>query len=123
VYILALKDALLNIGSLALASFVIAYAARAGYRVSKESFGADTEELVDPATDQQIVNNYGDIQKVSTERGIMNGQAVGQTLNHSMSGPYEQIMWGPDLSAYVMSVSASYPSFGQNYTGAAVGAN
>lgn len=116
---MTLTDSLLNIGSLALVSFVVAYAARAGYRVAKENFGSEQEVLVD----ETIVNNYGEIQKVSTERGIMQGRMVGQTYNLSNETPYGKIAYGPDLSAYTLSMAATTPTFGQNYSGAAVGAN
>lgn len=120
----ALTDNILGIGSLALLSFVVAFGARAGYRVAKETLGAETETvMINENTGQAIVNNYGEIQKVSTERGIMQGRMVGQTYNLSNETPYGKIQYGPDLSAYTLSMIATTPSFGQNYTGAAVGAN
>lgn len=108
------------------AAGIVAYVANRGIRTGFEAvtkFGSETERLVNENTGQEIVNNYGEIQKVSTERGIMAGRMVGQTYNLSNSTPYGKISYGPDLSAYTMTMSATTPSFGQNYTGAAVGAN
>jgi hypothetical protein len=102
---------------------VLALVFNYGFRMAKESFNSETEVLINENTGQEIVNNYGEIQKVSTERGIMAGRMVGQTYNLSNSTPYGKIAYGPDLSAYTLSMAATTPSFGQNYTGAAVGAN
>ena len=102
---------------------VIALALNYGFRVAKESFESETEVLINENTGQEIVNNYGEIQKVSTERGIMSARRGGKKDNLSNSTPDGKRGEGPDLSAYTLSMAATTPSFGQNYTGAAVGAN
>ena len=46
-----------------------------------------------------------------------------ETLNLGNIGPYEKMVNGPDLSSYSMTLSTTYPEFGQNYGGSAVGSN
>ena len=70
---------------------VLALVVNYGLRIAKESFNSETEVLINENTGQEIVNNYGEIQKVSTERGIMAGRMVGQTYNLSNSTPYGKI--------------------------------
>ena len=123
------RDMILNLGALTLVGFVVAFGARGGYKIAQEVWGAETEvkEAHTPSPESlrewNVQNNTGDIKRVATESGIMNGQAVGQTLNLGNMNPYQQIQEGPDLSSYVMTLSTTLPAFGQNYTGAAVGAN
>lgn len=118
-----LTDSLLSVGAVLLTSFVIAYGVRAGWQIGKKSFGADHTPASATLREQGVVQNDGIIQRVATERGILNGQAVGQTVNLSNLTPYGKIMYGPDLSAYIMTLSTTLPEFGQNYSGSAVGAN
>jgi hypothetical protein len=116
------------LGALSLVGFVVAFGVRGGWKIAQEVMGAENvKEAHTPAQESLdawgVVNNSGDIQRVSTQRGIINGQAVGQTLNLGNIGPYEKMVNGPDLSSYSMTLSTTYPEFGQNYGGSAVGAN
>ena len=122
------KDTVFNLGALALVGFVVAFAARAGYKLSQEILGAeDIKEAHTPAAQSLqewgVVQNTGDIQRIASETGINAGQAVGQTVNLGNIGPYEKLSCGPDLSAYAMTMATTLPEFGQNYGGLAVGAN
>jgi hypothetical protein len=122
------KDFAFNLGALSLVGFVVAFGVRGGWKIAQEVMGAENvKEAHTPAPESLqawgVVNNSGDIQRVSTQRGIINGQAVGQTLNLGNIGPYEKMVNGPDLSSYSMTLSTTYPEFGQNYGGSAVGAN
>ena len=110
-------------GALLLTSFVVAYGVRAGWATAQKSFGAEHTPASDSLKEQNVAQNDGVIQRVATERGIMNGQAVGQTVNLSNDTPYGKIMYGPDLSSYAMTLATTLPEFGQNYSGSAVGTN
>lgn len=116
-------DTLLNVGALFLTSFVVAYAVRAGWSMSQKTFGAEHTPASSTLKEQGVVQNTGSINRVATERGIMNGQAVGQTANLSDDTPYGKIMYGPDLSSYTMTLSTTLPEFGQNFSGSAIGAS
>jgi len=116
-------DSLLNVGALLLTSFVVAYGVKAGWSSAQKTFGAEHTPASASLQEQGVAQNDGIIQRVATERGIMNGQAVGQTVNLSNETPYGKIMYGPDLSNYAMTLATTLPEFGQNYTGSAVGTN
>ena len=125
---MAWKDVVLNVGAMALVGFVVAFGARAGYKLSQEILGAENiKEAHTPSAQSLqewgVVQNSGDIQRIASESGINAGQAVGQTLNLGNIGPYEKLTCGPDLSSYTMTLATTVPEFGQNYGGLAVGAN
>ena len=95
----------------------------------KKVFGSDSFNAhVDPAADAQVARNFGTVNLVSTERNIMAGQAVGQTLNYSgmnlspeavaATNGLSQIF---DLSAYAATMRSTDPLWGQNYPGRAIG--
>ena len=44
------------------------------------------EAHVSPSQEQFVARNYGTVERVSTERNILGGQAVGQTLNYNGMG-------------------------------------
>jgi len=83
---------------------------------------------VDPAADAQVARNFGTVNLVSTERNIMAGQAVGQTLNYSGMGLSPEQVGATnglsqifDLSAYAATMRTTEPVWGQNYPGRAIG--
>jgi hypothetical protein len=83
---------------------------------------------VDPAADAQVARNFGTVNLVSTERNIMAGQAVGQTLNYSGMGLSPEAVGATnglgqifDLSAYAATMRSTDPVWGQNYPGRAIG--
>jgi hypothetical protein len=83
---------------------------------------------VDPAADAQVARNFGTVNLVSTERNIMAGQAVGQTLNYSGMGLSPEVVGATnglgqifDLSAYAATMRSTDPVWGQNYPGRAIG--
>ncbi len=83
---------------------------------------------VDPAADAQVARNFGTVNLVSTERNIMAGQAVGQTLNYSGMNLSPQQVGATnglsqifDLSAYAATMRSTDPVWGQNYPGRAIG--
>ena len=83
---------------------------------------------VDPAADAQVARNFGTVNLVSTERNIMAGQAVGQTLNYSGMGLSPEAVGATnglsqifDLSAYAATMRTTEPVWGQNYPGRAIG--
>lgn len=86
------------------------------------------EAHVDPAADARVARNFGTVNLVSTERNIMAGQAVGQTLNYSGMGITPQMVDSKnglgqifDLSAYAATMRSTEPVWGQNYPGRAIG--
>ena len=91
--------------------------------MSKKTFGAEHTPASSTLEEQEVVQNTGVNKRISTERGILNGQAVCQTANLSDDTPYGKIMYGPDLSSYAMTLATTLPEFGQNYSGSAVGTN
>ena len=71
---------------------------------------------------------FGTVNLVSTERNIMAGQAVGQTLNYSGMGLSPEQVGATnglsqifDLSAYAATMRTTEPVWGQNYPGRAIG--
>jgi len=86
------------------------------------------EAHVDPSAEAKVARNFGTVNLVSTERNIMAGQAVGQTLNYSGMGITPQMVDSQnglgqvfDLSAYAATMRSTDPIWGQNYPGRAVG--
>lgn len=80
------------------------------------------EAHVDPAKEAGICRNWGSIPLVSTDRGLMGGQAVGQNVNYT----YPVGQWSGDTvrdgwTAYSYTLMTTEPTFGQNYFGRAVG--
>ena len=100
----------------------LAYENRAMFM--SETFNAH----VSPSQDQFVARNWGTIERVSTERNIMAGQAVGQTINYNGMGitpatvgstnGIGQVM---DLSVYAATRRSTDPIWGQNYPGRALG--
>ena len=86
------------------------------------------EAHVSPSQEQFVARNWGTIERVSTERNILAGQAVGQTLNYNGMGitpatvgsnnGLGQVM---DLSVYAATMRSTDPIWGQNYPGRAIG--
>jgi len=109
----------MNTLSLAVVTGVVAFAARAGWGLAKSNFGAETKKNVpvvkESHTDralvaqQGIVQNRGDLERVSTNRGIQYGRFVGQTLPSYGSG-------GDDYLFALRSCTTNN-TIGQNYSG------
>ena len=86
------------------------------------------EASVSPSQEQFVARNWGTVERVSTERNILGGQAVGQTLNYNgmgitpaglqSSNGIGQIL---DLNVYAATMRSTDPIWGQNYPGRAIG--
>ena len=86
------------------------------------------EASVSPSQEQFVACNWGTVERVSTERNILGGQAVGQTLNYNgmgitpaglqSSNGIGQIL---DLNVYSATMRSTDPIWGQNYPGRAIG--
>jgi len=86
------------------------------------------EAHVVPSQQQFVARNWGTIERVSTERNILAGQAVGQTMNYNgmgntpaglvASNGIGQVM---DLSVFAATMRSTTPIWAQNYAGRAVG--
>ena len=89
-----------------------------------------TEETKEAHTEtgkEHLVNNWGTIPVICTDRGIMGGQAVGQNVNYTYpvgqtSNNVEDTVRS-DWTAYSYTLMTTEPIFGANYFGRAVGAN
>ena len=89
-----------------------------------------TEETKEAHTEngkEHLVNNWGTIPVIGTDRGIMGGQAVGQNVNYTYpvgqtSNNVEDTVRS-DWTAYSYTLMTTEPIFGANYFGRAVGAN
>lgn len=119
------KDIYIGIGIVAA---VVAWTQRETLLKSVKSVGFNA--YVDPAADAQVARNFGTVNLVSTERNIMAGQAVGQTLNYSGMGISPEQVGATnglgqifDLSAYAATMRSTEPVWGQNYPGRAIGQN
>jgi hypothetical protein len=98
---------------------VVAFGARAGYRTAVKVMGAEAgsprlvrNAHVDPQADAQVARNFGSRARISTERGIMAGQAVGQTMSY-IGGFNDE--WA------VLRGATTNEAVGQNFGGRAVG--
>lgn len=88
--------------------------------ISEET--VEMEAHVEPLREGQITRDWGSIPMVSTERGIMGGQAVGQNVNYTypvgqQSGDVVNQSW----TAYSYTLMTTSPTYGQNYFGRALG--
>jgi hypothetical protein len=99
-------------------------------RITPAEAPEETEETVEmeahvqPIREGQITREWGSIPLVSTERGLMGGQAVGQNVNYTypvgqQSGDAVNQSW----TAYSYSLMTTSPTYGQNYFGRAMGSN
>ena len=101
---------------------IFAVAAILGYRYTQKAETFDAH--VSPFQEEtQVARNWGTIERVATERNIMAGQAVGQTINYNSwantaSNGLSQVM---DLSVYAATMRSTDPVWAQNYPGRAVG--
>jgi len=82
------------------------------------------EAHVEPQRQAAIARDWGTVPRVSTQRNIMAGQAVGQTIDYTL--PVGQSGQGSDpvnsdWTAYSYTLMTTEPIFGQNYFGRAVG--
>ena len=82
------------------------------------------EAHVEPARQAAIARDWGTVPRVSTERNILAGQAVGQTIDYTL--PVGQSPQGTDpinanWTAYSYTLMTTEPTFGQNYFGRATG--
>ena len=82
----------------------------------------EMEAHVEPLREGQITREWGSIPMVSTERGLLGGQAVGQNINYTypvgqQSGDVVNQSW----TSYSYSLMTTSPTYGQNYFGRALG--
>ena len=82
------------------------------------------EAHVEPARQAAIARDWGTVPRVSTERNILAGQAVGQTIDYTL--PVGQSPQGTDpinanWTAYSYTRMTTEPTFCQNYFGRATG--
>ncbi|HIK68019.1 MAG TPA: hypothetical protein EYF95_08635 [Flavobacteriales bacterium] len=96
----------------------------------EEPADEETEETKEAHTDTgqpQLVNNWGTIPVIGTDRGLMGGQAVGQNVNYTypvgQQGNNGEDTVRSDWTAYSYTLMTTEPIFGSNYFGRAVGAN
>jgi len=94
-----------------------------------ESVPEDTEEK-EAHTDtgqSHLVNNWGTLPVIGTDRGLMGGQAVGQNVNYNypvgQQGNNGEDTVRSDWTAYSYTLMTTEPIFGSNYFGRAIGAN
>ena len=114
-------DTVVTAAALALTAAVVAFGARAGYKAAVKVMGAEAgsprkvvkHAHVDPQADADVARNFGSRARISTERGIQAGMAVGQTMSYI--GGFED-PWAVLRGATVNS------TVGQNFGGYAVGA-
>jgi len=109
----------MNTVSLAVVAGIVAFGARAGWRLSQNVMGAEQKKTVvrEAHTDrglvaqQGIVQNRGDLERVSTNRGIQYGRFVGQTLPSYGSGGDDYLM--------ALRTTTTNGTIGQNFAGSA----
>ena len=97
----------------------------------KNSMSDDTEEETKEAHTEtgndHLVNNWGTIPVIGTDRGLMGGQAVGQNVNYTypvgQQANNSTDTVRSDWTAYSYTLMTTEPIFGQNYFGRGVGAN
>lgn len=114
-----LGDTIMTAGALALTAAVVAFGARAGYKAAVKVMGAEAGSAklvrnahVDPQASSDVARNFGSRARISTERNIMAGQAVGQTMNY---------IGGFDDPWAVLRGATTNDTVGQNFAGRAVG--
>ncbi len=80
------------------------------------------EAHVEPARQAAIARNWGTVERVSTERNIMAGRALGQTLDYTQPvGQQGGEVVNQDWTAYSYTLMTTEPTFGQNYFGRSIG--
>lgn len=114
-------DTIVTAAALALTAAVVAFGARAGYKTAIKVMGAESGSAkklvrnahVDPQADANVARNFGSRARISTERGIQSGMAVGQTMSYigGFDDPWA-VLRGATVNGVV----------GQNFGGCAVGA-
>ena len=111
---------------IALVTFVVGSYIKGKMNDSSEA----TEETKEAHTEtgkDHLVNNWGTIPVIGTDRGIMGGQAVGQNINYTYPGGQTpnngEDTVRSDWTAYSYTLMTTEPIFGANYFGRAVGAN
>ena len=87
----------------------------------------ETKEAHTETGKDHLVNNWGTLPVIGTDRGLMGGQAVGQNVNYTYPVG-QQANNGEDTvrsdwTAYSYTLMTTEPIFGSNYFGRAVGAN
>lgn len=113
-------DTLITAGALALTAAVVAFGARAGYKAAVKVMGAEAgsprtvvrNAHVDPQASSDVARNFGSRARISTERGLQAGMAVGQTMSYigGFDDPWA-VLRGATVNGVV----------GQNFGGYAVG--
>ena len=109
--------------------FAIGVAIAGVVYIFQELSKKETKEAhVSPSQEQFVARNWGTIERVSTERNILAGQAVGQTLNYNgmgitpaglqSSNGIGQVL---DLNVYAATMRSTDPLWAQNYPGRAIG--
>ena len=114
-------DTVVTAAALALTAAVVAFGARAGYKAAVKVMGAEAgsprtvvkHAHVDPQEDADVARNFGSRARISTERGIQAGMAVGQTMSY---------IGGFDDPWAVLRGATVNSTVGQNFGGYAVGA-
>jgi hypothetical protein len=103
-----------------------------GYWFNKTSTPAEEPEEdeevkeahVEPQRQAAIARDWGTVPRVSTQRNILAGQAIGQTIDYTLpvgQSPQGNDPINSDWTAYSYTLMTTEPIFGQNYFGRAVG--
>ena len=82
------------------------------------------EAHVEPQRQAAIARDWGSVPRVSTQRNILAGQAVGQTIDYTLpvgQSPQGNDPISSDWTAYSYTLMTTEPTFGQNYFGRALG--
>ncbi len=80
------------------------------------------EAHVEPARQDAIARDWGTIPRISTERNILAGQAVGQTRDYTIPiGQFTSSPVNEDWTAYSYMLMTTEPTFGQDCLGRATG--
>lgn len=80
------------------------------------------EAHVEPARQAALARNWGSIERVSTERNIMAGRALGQTIDYNTPvGQENADAVNENWTAYSYTLMTTEPTFAQNYFGRAIG--
>lgn len=80
------------------------------------------EAHVEPARQAAIARDWGTVPRVSTERNILAGQALGQTIDYTIPvGQFTSSPVNENWTAYSYMLMTTEPTFGQNYFGRATG--
>ena len=123
------KENLINMALPIMAGIVVgAYYLNRTSPASEEPEEEEEEEAkeahVEPQRQAAIARDWGSVPRVSTQRNILAGQAVGQTIDYTL--PVGQSGQGSDpvssdWTAYSYTLMTTEPTFGQNYFGRALG--